>query len=1223
MRRTVLCWSLLLLCLSCLAFCIHPRQVSAADPAGQILNVFGQVMVKPGGAGPGQPAQVNQVVSAGDVVTTGSASGAAILFWDESQIKLNENTVFEIRQVAASPRLRLGDVVPAAVSQTAASLYGVSQGEVWLRNKNEKFRFEMQTPAVTAAIRGTEFNLRVGAQGDSILTMVEGQVQFANPQGQVVLGPGEEGVARPGQPPTKRLVLRPADAVQWSLYFPGVFSFRDIPLHLQGLPGASPALLAAADDYNQGRLEAARQAATAELGRQADNAAALTLLGWVSLQQNRPEETRDLLQRVQPANDASLVGLALARYRLNDLSGAYEAIHHFSANGQATPLLLTMQGYVDILVGRSQAGQRLLEQAVARAPDFILPRSLLTQVYLLQNRKDEARRMAHEILALAPNSPQALMAAGLVNIAFFDLPAAIRQFQMASDRDPRFVEPYLYLAKIWLGSDYLDRARRAVDNALALAPNNGEVLAMAGFVRLAFRDFAAAQGYFSRSVEASPGLGEPHLGLGICHFRYRRPDAGLTAMLKATLLEPHVALYQAELGKALYEARAFGKALDVYDYAKTLDPNDPTPYLYKGIALADLNRPGEAVQEINRSIALNDNRAVFRTRLGLNRDLAVRNYNLARSYNQLGLQEWATSKAVTAVGFNPLNSSAHLFLLNSYDTSSINGQSGQLLAAQNAEALLFRVLSLANQNTFNNIRIRPFTINTPDLGLGFDYTPLFEMPYVRMVTQAGAGAWEGSKAIQDYTGLGYGGLPGLAFYLLGNYTDDRGFRPHNGDSQGYNGELAVKWEPTVKGTFTGFFQYADTEAGDRNNLNDAAYIPVPHRRSFLRFRSMELSYVHHFNPQATFIAYFARKPLELRVVQDSTLTIFPFVASLNTAINIDRDINNFQVQQHLVLGNHTFIAGADLFQANYTYRQLLTITIPGLISLEFPFRNQPPERAASFYLLDYWRLSQNVLLELGVLREATKTPRAGFNDAIYSAMWSPRLGVNVQLNGQHTLRLALQRHLNTHYVLQPLLISSQLAGIPWLIDSDNGSEVRQAGAAWEAQWNPSTFTVVRFDAIRVATPNLANDPNNLPYRLSTNWQRYQGSLTLNRILSPAWGLSAGLLAKRVVPDLSLEDTVSAYWELDPFLRLAYLHKNGWLGRLGTFWVYQKLKNRADGFYPQVNLLLGKELAKKRGLVSFEVDNLFNRRAYYALEPGRSPEFYPARRFLVRLASYFL
>ena len=133
-------------------------------------------------------------------------------------------------------------------------------------------------------------------------------------------------------------------------------------------------------------------------------------------------------------------------------------------------------------------------------------------------------------------------------------------------------------------------------------------------------------------------------------------------MLTATLLDPRVASYQTELGKALFQTRAFDRALEVYDYAKTLDPKDPTPYFYKGIALSDLNRAGEAVQEINKSIELNDNVAMFRSRSLLDQDLAVRNYSLAKSYQQLGLNEWAFSKAVTAVKYHPYDSSAHLFL---------------------------------------------------------------------------------------------------------------------------------------------------------------------------------------------------------------------------------------------------------------------------------------------------------------------------------------------------------------------------------------------------------------------------------------------------------------------------------------------------------------------------------------------------------------------------------
>ena len=742
---------------------------AASEPAGQIINFFGQVNVKVHGSSQWQPAQVNQRLSTGDVIETGPASGAAILTLDESQIKLNEKTSFELRKVAPSPRLRLGEVIPAAVTKTVESLYGVSHGEVWLRNKNDKFLFELETPAVTASIRGTEFNLRVSPDGLSTLTMLEGKVLFANPFGDVTLAAGEEGLARPGQAPTKRVVLQPADAVQWALYYPGTFRYFDIPLDLKGIPGASPALLGAAADYHSGRIQAARQEVEGVMVREPHNPAALTLSGWISLQQNAPLEARDFFRRVQPVNQFSLVGLALAMYRLNDLSGALKLIQANPIK-PPTPLLLTMEAYFSLLTGNSQQARSLLEAAQSRAPDFVLAKALLIQIDLVQNRKTEARNSARQLAASAPRSPQALLSRGLVNIAYFDLPAAIRDLQAALDIDPDFLEAYIYLAKIWLGSDYLDRAQKVVDRALQLAPDNGDVLSIAGFIRLAFRDYDRARLFFSRAVAVSPGLGEPHLGLGIYNFRFRNMDRGLAEMLLATLLEPRLSSYQSELGKALYQVRAFDKALHVYDYAKTLDPNDPTPYLYKGIALTDLNRPGEAIQEINRSIELNDNRAVYRTRLALNRDLAVRNYNLAKSFLQLNLNEWAYRKAVTSVQKDPTNPSAYLFLGGAFAGS--RNRLGSGLSA----LLLYRLLSPANQNTYSQGLVGQSTL---------DYTPMYEMPYFRVLTQGSVGRWPNQNAITENFVDAYGGRPGLAFDIAGFYNEDKGFRTKNGGMKNY------------------------------------------------------------------------------------------------------------------------------------------------------------------------------------------------------------------------------------------------------------------------------------------------------------------------------------------------------------------------------------------------------------------------------------------------------
>jgi tetratricopeptide (TPR) repeat protein len=1191
-------------------------------PAGEIIYLQGEVSIRRSGTLAWVPAQSQRELFPGDAIKTGNASKAAILCVDESQIKLNENTILVLKSVAPSPRL--GKVAPAALEKTPGSIYQVIQGEIWLRNKNEKFRFELETPAVTANIRGTEFNIRVKPDGTTQVTLLEGSLCMINPAGELCLRPGEEGYAIPGQAPTKRVLVQPADAVQWSLYYPGIISYRDLPLAAlpgearipPGAPAVAPLVEQGEVAYDQGRLDKAQTEAESALKLEPNNGRALTLLGWVYLQRQEPVKAQGFLARVRQLDDRAIIGLALARYRQGDIVGAYEFIKFAGEKIRPTPLLLTMAGYFALLVGRVDEARSHLGAAVkAPAPAGMLAQAFLAQIEIVQNRKQEALADASQALSLSPDSPMALLSMALVKIAYFDLPAARQFLEKALAADPRFVDAYVYLAKIWLGSDYLGRAQKTIDQALRLTPGDGVVLSLAGFIRLAYRDYSEAHDLFVRAIITDPRLGEPHLGLAIYSFRYRQSQEGLSEMLTATLLDPRVSLYQSELGKALYQVRAFDKALEVYDYAGKLDPKDPTPHFYKGIALSDLNRPGEAIQAINHSIALNDNVAVFKSRLMLDRDRSVRNYNLARAYNQLGLGEWAYSKAVTAVNHDPTNSSAHLFLSKSFGGS-------EFLAADQ-EMLLFRVLSPANQNTFMNL-------------LENDYTPMFEMPYNRATLQGGIGAWEGKKPIQNHLVNLYGGLPGAAYYLLENYIEDRGFRVRNSDLRHTDSQAAFKWEPTVNGCLTGLFQYWDEKQGDTANLNDFKYQNDPFSRYHDRFRFFELSYVHRFTPRATFIAYGAYQTWKNHQIWPSSSTVVDpdtgdiTVDKMRDIQKFDFEYHNVQLQQQLVLGNHSLIGGFDYFAGHVNYQQWLSEDIsfngePFFNGLTYQDNNKPPIRSNSFYLLDYWRLSRQLLVELGVFKDFAKVSRVGLPQPLTNSLWSPRLGLNYQINEQHTLRLALARVMNPHIFLNSLLVPAEIASFPWVFISSRGALVRMAGAAWEAQWNPKTFTVLRLSAHRVDTPDWDFDGNRIWWGL----KRYQASLILNRILYPSLGLSMGASVKRIAPDpnpyitqaLGLQE-LPDITEVNASLGLAYLHSSGWQGGIRTFLVQQRLKHRNENLFSLVNLRVGKEFTNKRGLATIELDNLLNRHFFYALEPLRDPEFFPVRRIMFKLALYF-
>ncbi len=1200
MNRSVLGLLGTLLAATLMVMATSPRVWGAGPLAGKLGMVEGQVGVLSEGASAWSKAQPGQDLYVGDAVQTGQDSRAAILGVDECQIKLNANTILVLKQVAPSPRFR--GVVPAAAAPTE-SVYELPRGEVWVSNKNEKFRGRLETPAVSISPRGTEMAVKVGPNGATTVILLEGRVCLANVAGELCLRPGEEGVTIPGKLPSKRLLAKPADAVQWVLYYPGIFSYRDLPLSTaqsDRTPAGGPAaagLHLGEQEYDRGNLSAAQQAAEAALRLDPGNRRALRLLGWVHLQRQAPAEAEAVFRRVAEPDAMTVIGLALARYRQGDLTGAYQHCKSGWAKLRPSSLLTAMTGFFAMLVGKAEEAKSLFDQAAGQAPPTPLPSAFLAQMALVQGRQSEAQAAAAQALRLAPSSPLAQVTMGLVQLAAFKPEQARVNLEKARDLDPRFVDAYILLARLWLGSDFLDRAQNAIRQAMRLAPEDGEVLSLAGFVRLAFRDFDGARRYFQEAIRREPNFGEPHMGLAIWEFRHRRLNEGLNEMLQATLLDPRISRYQSQLGKALYQVRAFDKALETYDYAKTLDPRDPTPYLYKGIALSDLNRPGEAIQEINKSIELNDNVALFRNRQGLDRDLAVRNYNLARSYDQLGLRDWAYSKAITAVKRDPYNAAAHLFLSKSYANTAQGPYATTV--PQITEETKFRILSPSNENTFESQR-------------NDNYTPMFEMPYARVLALGTIGGWRESDLVQDYTLEAYAGRPGLGGFARVGYTQDHGFKDGNDHLKSFNTWSFVKWDPSVKTSFQGQVQYLDTKGGDIFGTNDYRLRPDPTLNFTQRLRYYDVSVVHRFNPQATFLAYYTYQNW------DHFHITWPLLPSLLFKQNTNREFHNLQLQQNLVWGRHNFIGGGYWLTGREYFNQ--SLAFEGTPIPDFSQNQSHPNRAYSLYLFDYWRPHPQLLLEAGVIYDSAKSSEAGLPDTRSNSQWNPILGVNWYINPKHTLRLGYQRHMMTFASWLALtLVPTETAGLPWPVFVSTGTDMRNVGLSWEAEWGPRTFSLLRLEANRFSSPTF--DDLNQP--IWQTWETYRGSFTLNRILLPSLGLAAGVVGQRVVPDLSFGEAFQDFSELKSFLQLSYLHPKGWQAGVRATLLQQWLKNRADNLFCLVDLRVGKELANKRGQVSLEVTNLFNRHFYYALEPTYfNQDLFPARQVLFKLALYY-
>ena len=247
------------------------------------------------------------------------------------------------------------------------------------------------------------------------------------------------------------------------------------------------------------------------------------------------------------------------------------------------------------------------------------------------------------------------------------LQAALNLAKQAVTDSPEFGFGWERVAELEFSFGRTDRALAALNKSLALAPRNAQALALKGFLLAAQNKTLEAIEWFERARAVDSALGNAWLGRGLCRIRRGDLRGGREDLLIAAALEPQRAALRSYLGKAWSDAGDDKRATNELRLAKTLDPNDPTAWLYSALNNEQHNRINDAIRDLEKSQELNNNRSVYRSGLLLDQDRAVRSANLARIYDEAGLDDVALREASKAVGADYGNFSAHLFLANSYE----------------------------------------------------------------------------------------------------------------------------------------------------------------------------------------------------------------------------------------------------------------------------------------------------------------------------------------------------------------------------------------------------------------------------------------------------------------------------------------------------------------------------------------------------------------------------
>lgn len=499
--------------------------------AAELVSLVGRGETRPSGDAAWERAVQAQKLKGGADMRTLALSSAALLLADRTQIRMSANA-----------QLRLCDTQPER------SLLELIAGRLWARTKRSPANLQLQTPAALAVVRGTDWDVEVEGSGRTTFTVLSGQVEFSNAYGRVDLGPSEQGIAVPGQAPTKRLLVNPRERVQWVMANP-VDARRWA--EFQG-DAVAPELAAVQIDLDAGAWPQARE----------------RLMG---LRQNGAHEAAVALVLADlAAFDARL------ETAVQELERAWQRTGDTRLAARRAEFLLALD--------RPEDARSVLDEALARSSSAASSDLLLADGdwYRLAGRGDESIARYRAGVARSQGDKQKADALGRLGRALQergDLAAAREALAQAVALDPR--SAHLLGAEATAATEALrlQEAGAGFDTALALQADDYESLAGAGYLALRRGEPEAARQLLLKALVIEPRYARAHMWLAVAEYTLGAEGAALDALQRARQADPKdplpwqiESILRNDSGESEAAIAAAREALVRLPYLKSLNP---------------------------------------------------------------------------------------------------------------------------------------------------------------------------------------------------------------------------------------------------------------------------------------------------------------------------------------------------------------------------------------------------------------------------------------------------------------------------------------------------------------------------------------------------------------------------------------------------------------------------------------------------------------------------
>lgn len=750
-----------------------------------------------------------------------------------------------------------------------------------------------------------------------------------------------------------------------------------------------------------------------------------------------------------------MVRKSIESYIKGDLRGAFEGIKGVP-DTITEPRFFAFRASLLLAVGRVDDAAKDIERALSLRPNYSDAFALQSIIAVAQNEKETALTLAQKAVTADPKSASALIALSYAQQAHFDLEGALNSQQQAVQVDPDNALAWARLSELHLSFAELNEALEAAEKAVALDPNLSRTQTVLGFAHLTRVDTGQAREAFENAIIRDQADPLPRLGLGLARIRESDFDEGRREIDIAVSLDPDNALIRSYLGKAYYEEKREEQSGRQYEMAKQFDPRDPTPYFYDAIRKQTANRPVEALHDMERAIELNENRAVYRSRLLLDSDLAARSAALGRIYSDLGFQQLALVEGWNSVNTDPTNFSAHRLLADSYSILPRHeiARVSELLQSQLLQPLNMTPIQprLAESNLFLISAAGPGILSFNE------FHPLFNRNGVNFQATGLAG--------ENRTYAGEGVLAGIynraAFSLGGFHFTTDGWR-RNADQRDTIANAFVQFQVSPETSIQAELRHRDNRRGD--------LLQRFFREDFMPGFTLNTDILnirvggrHSFSPNSIMLGSFVFQSRDIDLRDESPFVpVFTSIASSSPS-----DAIGFEFQ-HLFRSRYfNLTSGVGYFDIDEKLR--------GTLQTIFP---PPFDRVTRTTDLGVRHLNGYMYANITPIKNLTITPGWSIDhitgDPAHipggdETQINPKFGITWRPLAGMSVRAAVSRVLNRTLITEQTIEPTQVAGFNQFFDDAVGTKAWRYGGAIDQKITRRLFAGAEFSRRDVKIP---------------------------------------------------------------------------------------------------------------------------------------------------------